>query len=226
MVMVRLTRTQKILLHMHDIKMKKVNINLKKLNWHLFASLPASQKRMTIPNMLTLGRMASSPVIGLAMAYSWWQVAFILFVVASLTDVVDGALARLLHQKTFLGACLDPIADKTMILSVFITLAFVNTPLFALPKWFVCLVLSKEILQIGGAVALYVKNGYLDVRPTWLGKFAGFVQTSFVLWLFACYFFEWMPIKTYYAMLGLVLVVVFASLIHYTIIAKRSLQKQ
>ena len=67
-----------------------------------------------------------------------------LFAVAAISDILDGWLARYLHEHTFLGACLDPIVDKLLVLSVFATLALFHTPLFALPRWFVMLVFIKE----------------------------------------------------------------------------------
>ncbi len=201
--------------------MKKIRINLKKLNWHVFKNLPPEQKRITIPNVLTSIRIILVGCIVLAMVFGWWNTAFFLFLIAAITDVADGTIARLWNVKTFLGACLDPIADKLLIISIFATLAFVETPLIALPRWFVLLIVIKELLQVSGATILYMINGHLDVRPTFLGKMTTFVQTIFIIWLFACYYFDWMPIKTYYAMLVLMLAMVFASLLQYAKIGKR-----
>lgn len=144
-----------------------------------------------------------------------WGVAFYLFLTASVTDFIDGNLARLCNQKTFLGACLDPVADKILLLSCFFTLAFVQSPLFTIPLWFVLLVLVKELIVIVGAAIILLNKNYLDVRPTILGKATTVAQISFILWLFACYFFHWLPVKTYYTMLGALLILIFLSLRQY-----------
>jgi cardiolipin synthase len=189
---------------------------MKKINLSFFKRLPAREKKITIPTILTLTRIVLAPVIVVLMVYGWWGLAFACIVYTAITDIIDGNLARLLNEKTLLGACLDPIADKALILSIFYTLAFVQTPLFILPFWFVFLVLLKEMLQFGGAIVFYLVCGYLYVSPNVLGKLTTVVQISFILWLFACYFFRWMPVKTYYTMLGIVIILVFASLAQYT----------
>ncbi len=186
-----------------------------KINWRFIKRLPAQEWRMTIPNFLTISRLLSVPLIVIMMVQHKWGVAFWAFLFAVVTDVCDGLLARYLNQKTFLGACLDPIADKLLILSVYFTLAFVQSPLFTIPLWFVCLVLIKELLLIGGAVLIFYQKGFLKVDPTWLGKATMVVQSCFIIWLFACYFFHWLPVKTYYTALGVVLILVLSSLYQY-----------
>lgn len=195
-----------------------------KINLNFLKQLPKKEKRLTIPTILTLFRLLCVPVIVYAMINFHWGVAFWTIIIASLTDSADGYIARNFNQKTFLGACLDPIADKVLVLSVYITLAFVQSPLFSIPLWFVWLVLIKETVLIGGAAALYLKKGFLDVQPTLLGKLTMFVQVLFIVWLFACYFFHWLPVKTYYTMLGVVLVLVLSSLYQYMKMGVRALK--
>ncbi len=195
--------------------------NMIKLNIRFFKRLPPHEKRITISTLFTILRIILTPFIVAAMIWQAWGMAFILFLVASLSDVVDGYLARTLKEKTFLGACLDPIADKFLILSCFFSLAFIQSPLFSIPLWFVLLVLIKELILVGGALLVFVVKGHIEIRPRLLGKLTTFVQMVFIVWLFACYFFKWVPIKTYYTMLGVLLVMVFASLIEYTRIGLR-----
>ncbi len=202
----------------------RVKEKVAKINLHLFARLPAHEKRITVATMFTIGRMLMVPVVVLAMVFGQWGAAFGFFVAAAVTDSIDGSIARYFNQKTFLGACLDPIADKVLLLSIFSTLAFIETPLFSIPFWFVGLVLLKELLQITGAAVLYYRKGHLEVRPTVLGKATMFVQTAFIVWLFACYFFNWMPVTTYDTMLGLMLVMVFAAFMQYVRIGLRALR--
>lgn len=171
--------------------------------------------RMTVPTILTILRLVMTPLIVMAMIWQHWGAAFWLFLIAALTDLLDGYLARLWNQRTLFGACLDPIADKLLVLSVFFTLAFVSTPLFTIPRWFFWFVLVKELLQVVGVVGIYVFKGAVKIRPTLLGKLTAVVQMGFILWLFACYFFHWMPIKTYSVMVGLLFILVFVTLVHY-----------
>jgi len=188
---------------------------LKKLNFAFLKTLPAHEKRITIATLFTLMRIVLSPIIVIAMVLQQWGVAFFLFFVAASTDIMDGNLARFFNAKTFLGAALDPIADKVLLLSVFFTLAFVQSPLFHIPIWFVLLVLLRELVLITGSFVLFFTKGHLEVSPTWLGKLTTFIQICFIVWLFACYFFHWLPVKTYYTMLALMLTLVFCSCVQY-----------
>lgn len=195
-----------------------------KLDFSFFKNLPVHEKRLTIPTIFTIGRMLLAPCIVVAMVLHHWGLAFWLFLIASLSDILDGSIARLSGDKTFLGACLDPLADKLLILSIFFTLAFAQSPLFSIPLWFVLLVLIKELIVLGGAFIILLLGGQLHIGPTWLGKITTLVQIIFILWLFACYFFHWLPIKTYYAMLGLVLIITLLSLLQYLCIGFRTVQ--
>jgi cardiolipin synthase (CMP-forming) len=196
--------------------MKK--INLKKFTLAIFQHLPETEKRITIPTLFTLSRIIVIPIIIGAMIIGSWGCAFFFFVFACLTDVIDGLLARFLNEKTFLGACLDPIADKLLLISCFFTLAFISTPLFSIPRWFVFFVISKEMIQVAGACVIYYVRGYLNVQPTILGKTTTFLQMIFIIWLFACYFFCWVPIKTYYTMLSIMIFFMSSSFVQYAYI--------
>lgn len=180
-----------------------------------FKKLPPHEKKITLSTCFTLLRIALVPFIIGSMLASYWGVACTLFVIAAITDILDGNIARWRNEKTFLGACLDPIADKLLILSVFFTLAFIQSPLFSIPHWFVVLVLVKEMILVFGALAVFGIKGHVEIQPTWLGKITTVVQMGFITWLFACYFFAWLPIKTYYTMLGMVLILVFITLVQY-----------
>jgi phosphatidylglycerophosphate synthase len=103
-------------------------------------------------------------------------------------------------------------------------LAFVQSPLFVIPKWFVWFVLCKEVLQVTGAAFVYLSKGHIEIRPTKLGKVTAMAQMCFIIWLFACYFFHWVPIKTYYTMLGLLLILITVSLVQYALIGIRFLR--
>jgi cardiolipin synthase len=207
--------------------MKRFDIKkIKKINLRLLHQLPADQKRITIPTLFTVVRIVLAPVIVAAMIMQQWGIAFWLFIVASASDFLDGYLARLWNEKTFLGACLDPIADKILLLSCFFTLAFVQSPLFIIPLWFVWFVLTKELLLVFGVIFVVIRTGSLHIQPTLLGKLTTFAQMGFITWLFACYFFRWLPVKTYYTSLGILFILVAASFVQYACIGvQRYLKK-
>lgn len=188
---------------------------MKKFSFHIFKKLPAREKKITVSTSLTILRFILIPFIVLTMIMQAWHIAFTLFVIAAITDVLDGWIARRFNQHTFLGAALDPLADKLLVLAVFATLAFVQSPLFMIPRWFVVLVLLKEMVQIVGAIIIFSIKGHLTIAPTFLGKITMVAQTIFIMWLFSCYFFAWVPIKTYYAMLAGVLSLVILSFLDY-----------
>lgn len=188
---------------------------MKKITWRSVCRMPRRERRITVSTMITIMRMILAPCVVIAMLYGAWGNAFVLFVIASLTDFFDGYTARLFNEQTFLGACLDPIADKILLVPCFMTLAFLKTPLFTIPLWFVMTVLIRELIVLAGAATVYFLKDDVVIKPTLLSKLTTTMQMCFIMWLFACYFFQWVPIKTYSAMLGLLLVLVVSSLIQY-----------
>lgn len=188
---------------------------MKKFSFHLFKKLPASEKKITFSTTLTLIRFILIPFIVASMIMNHWYAAFILFVSAAITDILDGWFARWFNERTFLGAALDPLADKCLVIAVFATLAFYQSPLFTIPRWFVAMVLIKELIQVAGAIIIYSLKGHLTIAPTKLGKLTMVIQSAFITWLFSCYFFHWVPIKTYFVMLASVSSLVLLTFIDY-----------
>jgi cardiolipin synthase len=188
-------------------------------------TMPASEFRITLSTLCTLVRIGLVPCIVVAMIMQYWALACILFISAAITDVLDGALARWRNEHTFLGASLDPIADKFLVLSCFFTLAFMQAPLLGVPVWFVVLVLCKEVLLVAGAFSIYYRTGHLEIKPTYLGKATTVIQICFIMWLFACYFCGWVPLKTYYILLGVMLAAIIISFVHYMTIGLQQLRR-
>lgn len=197
---------------------------MKKLTWKSLSRIPLHERRITFSTMITIMRIILAPCVVVAMMYGTWGKAFILFLIASMTDFLDGNMARLLNEQTFLGACLDPIADKILLVPCFMTLAFIKTPLFIIPLWFVLVVLIRELIVLGGAVMVYYVNGYIAIKPPLLSKLTTMMQMIFIIWLFACYFFQWEPKRTYFTMLSLLLVLVVSSLLQYIYIGVSQLK--
>lgn len=197
---------------------------MRKFSFKLFSKLPAHEFRMTIPNILTSGRIILVPAVVGAMYWGFWGTAFLLFFVACLTDLFDGLLARVLSQKTFLGACLDPLADKLLLVSCFAMLTWTGILPFGVPHWFLTLVLLRELLLISGFVYLYYSGRSVQVQPTLLGKITTAFQMFFIMWLFGCYFYGWLPTKTYYVSLLVITGCVIASFFQYARIAWKRYQ--
>jgi len=128
---------------------------------------------LNVPNFLTLLRLVAIPIFLIFLLDGRYTAAFALFVAAGVTDALDGAIARLTHTKTTLGAYLDPAADKLLLLSALIALAFGN----AIPRWLVIVVLSRDVIVVMGFFILFVMTGEaMEVRPTVVGKLATFFQ--------------------------------------------------
>lgn len=123
---------------------------------------------LTLPNLLTAARLLLVPFVAWALIDSRQELAFWLFAAAALTDLLDGALARLLNQRSVLGTWLDPIADKAMLLTTLFTLIWLDV----LPLWLGILVALRDIVVLLGAAAYRTLTGGLEVAPTWWGKTA------------------------------------------------------
>ncbi|MCX5922572.1 MAG: CDP-alcohol phosphatidyltransferase family protein [Candidatus Dependentiae bacterium] len=187
--------------------------------FNYFNNLPEREKRMTWSTGLTLVRMALVPVIVVAIFKAYWGSALVLFLLAGVTDMLDGYLARRFNQQTLLGAALDPIADKLLVLSCFFTLATVQSPLGTIPFWFVVLIACKELLIVVGALMIYRYKGSIVIKPTMFGKTAGVLQMGCVIGIVACYFFNWMSIAVYYSVLSIVAFLALGALVQYSMIA-------
>jgi cardiolipin synthase len=169
----------------------------------------------TVSNLLTLMRLALTPFIVLNMYYQHWISAFVLFVIAAGTDLLDGYLARALNQQTHLGALLDPIADKLLLLGSFGALAFFSSPFFHIPTWFFVLGLAREVILIVGVCALCLRQKRAKIEPLIWGKLTTLFQIVFLKWIFICYFMGWEPKRTYTCLLYLVAVFSVISLFQY-----------
>ena len=170
----------------------------------------------TIPNLLTVLRIILVPFIAYTLLYRLWMLAFPLFAIAAVSDALDGYLARKWDQKTKIGAYLDPLADKLLIVSCYAVLAFAPVEGLHIPGWFLSIVLVKELILLMGVLYWGIVKQEVEVRPSILGKAAMFVQSILVGWVIACSIFHWMPIKTFHLVLAIALLLIIASLVHYS----------
>ena len=118
------------------------------------------------PNLLTLLRLIFVPFAVIAVLSNHYGWALTLFVVAGVTDGLDGLLARLLKQKTVLGQYLDPIADKLLLSTMFLMLASMGK----IPWWVTVLVFSRDIIILIVCTVLYAIGVMKTFRPSWWGK--------------------------------------------------------
>lgn len=123
-------------------------------------------RQLNIPNSITLLRLILVPVVVWLLTVGYYDWALWVFIAAALSDALDGFFARILDQHTELGATLDPIADKLMLLSTLAVLVW----LALLPGWLLSAILLRDTVIIGGALAYRHRAGHLEVTPTWLGK--------------------------------------------------------
>jgi cardiolipin synthase len=181
-------------------------------------------KICTISNGLTVLRMLLTPFIVAGIFYEHWAAVFYLIIIAGLTDLFDGYLARNFNQASNIGKILDPIADKILTISSFSALAFLQSPSFPIPVWFVCLILCRELIIILGSYGLVRSGKKFEVSPTLSGKLTTLFQILFILWLFVCHFFGWVPAKTYYTLLIFLSIFSVLSLLQYITIGTRYLK--
>jgi len=144
---------------------------------------------LTLANKVTIGRIVIVPLFIAVMLYYSPErdylrmVSLAFFLVAVVSDVIDGYIARRYYQKTKAGAILDPLADKLLLVSAFICLYIVGGyfPSFHFPVWFVVTMISRDAILLLGALIIQVTTGKLDIEPNLFGKAAAFFQTLCIL---------------------------------------------
>jgi cardiolipin synthase len=141
-----------------------------------------SSRILTLPNVLTVFRMALTPVFVSLLFYQKFVWALGAFILAGITDGLDGLLARRFQQQSPLGRILDPIADKMMLVTSFVVLSMRGvfpTPLpkhLPVPFWVTITVISRDIFILVGAVAINMVSGFRAFQPSFLGKVSTVVQ--------------------------------------------------
>ncbi len=121
---------------------------------------------VSLPNIITTGRVILVPVIFWLLVTGQSQLAFYTFLVAALSDAVDGYLANRFDWKTELGSYLDPIADKLLVVSIFVAFGVSG----ALPSWLVIAVVSRDILIVAGVVLAWLMHRPFQMKPLGVSK--------------------------------------------------------
>jgi cardiolipin synthase len=191
----------------------------------------SSSRIVTVPNMLTVFRMVLIPVFVTLLFYQRFVLALAVFIIAGLTDGLDGLLARRFQQESQLGTVLDPIADKLMMVTAFIVLSMRSIfpqPLpshLPIPFWVTIAVISRDVFIVVGAAAINIMTGFRGFRPSWLGKANTTVQ---IIAIAIIMFAASVPYYTgYYLPTLYVIVFTFAitSGLHYIFFASRLLNE-
>ena len=121
---------------------------------------------MSIPNLITLARILLVPVVVWAIASGEMYFAFLLFLAAGISDAVDGFLAKRFGMKTELGAYLDPLADKVLIVSIYVALGITGV----IPLWLVILVVSRDFMIVGAIMLSWLVDRPVAIKPHMVSK--------------------------------------------------------
>jgi cardiolipin synthase len=148
------------------------------LNFH-FLRGESTLGVLNIPNTLTMTRIVIIPIFVTSIIYKRYDYSLYLFVIAALTDMFDGLLARLTNQKTALGTFLDPLADKFLLVSSFIILSVYGW----IPKWLTITVISRDLIITIGWFLLYLIGGVSKVEPSILGKATIWLQSFLIAYI-------------------------------------------
>ncbi len=121
---------------------------------------------MSIPNIISITRLLVVPAIIWMILKQEMAVAFWLFLAAGISDALDGIIAKHFHMETVLGAFLDPLADKALLIGVYVTMGYMHQ----LPAWLVILVVFRDLLILGGAILYHTITRSLEMEPLMISK--------------------------------------------------------
>jgi len=146
---------------------------------------------LSIPNIITLGRILLVPFIVWAIASNQMEIAFAIFVVAGVSDAVDGFLAKRFNMASELGALLDPLADKALLVSIYLALGIWG----AVPGWIVILVVSRDIMIVGAVIVSWLFGKPIPMKPLMVSKLNTVAQVAYAALVLAAlgFHFEQSP---------------------------------
>jgi len=142
---------------------------------------------VNLPNLVTTGRILLVPIVVWAIISGQMLIAFWLFVVAAFSDAVDGFLAKRLGATSEFGAYLDPLADKALIVSIYVALGISG----ALPRWLVILVVSRDIMIVGAVMLSWLMGNPVTVKPLLVSKLNTVAQIVLACLVLAALAFSW-----------------------------------
>ena len=166
---------------------------------------------LSIPNLITLSRILLVPIVVWAITAGEMMLAFGLFLVAGISDAVDGFLAKRFGMTSELGAYLDPLADKALIVSIYVTLGITG----ALPRWLVILVVSRDIMIVGAVMLSWLMGNPVTVKPLLVSKLNTVAQIVLAALALAALAFRWSIDPLLMLVMGLVAVLTLLSVAFY-----------
>lgn len=155
---------------------------------------------MNLANAISIARLLSVPLIVWLLLKREWALAFGLFVISGISDAVDGLLARRFGMQTELGGYLDPLADKALLVAIYLVLGWLGQ----LPDWLVILVVSRDILIVGGALLAFAMGLPVAVRPIAISKLNTVTQIALAAVILAELAFGWLGERVVTGMIWLV----------------------
>jgi len=176
----------------------------------------------TLPNFITLLRLAALPFFLFAIAAGNLGIALVIFVAAGISDGIDGYLARRFDMRSALGAYLDPIADKLLMMSSYLFLAVPSFPAAVkVPVWLAVLVVSRDILLMTVALLLILTSNHRSFPPTWLGKVTTVTLILTVLFVLCANLWNW-PMAVVQIAFGAAATTTVLSGFHYVYLVSKS----
>jgi cardiolipin synthase len=148
---------------------------------------------MTIPNLITILRVLLVPIFVIYMINGRVLGSLIIFVIASASDALDGFIARIFHQKSDLGAHLDPLADKILLIAAYITSAILKM----IPPWLAVLIISRDVIILLGVLVLYLNRHTVKIHPSLLSKSTTCLQIATILMILSNSYLHFEPIIVY-----------------------------
>jgi cardiolipin synthase len=131
---------------------------------------------MNFANIITVTRLLTTPIIIWLIFSNYFILSFILFTLNGLSDALDGFIAKKFNQKTTLGSYLDPIADKTLIVSSILALGYV----VAIPSWLIILIVSRDLAILGAVIISWTVKSSLKIEPIISSKINTFLQIFYI----------------------------------------------
>lgn len=161
---------------------------------------PAPDDPVNLANAISIARLLSVPLIVWLMLKHEWPLAFGVFVVSGISDAVDGLLARRFGMRTELGGYLDPLADKTLLVAIYLVLGWLGQ----FPEWLVILVVSRDLLIVGAALLSFAIGLPFTVQPLMVSKVNTAAQIALAAVILAHLAFDWFGAGFIIAMIWLV----------------------
>ena len=166
-----------------------------------------------IPNLITLARIMLVPIVVWAIASNQMEIAFAVFIVAGVSDAVDGFLAKRFNMTSELGALLDPLADKALLVSIYMALGIWG----AIPRWIVILVVSRDVMIVAAVMVSWLFDRPIPMRPLMVSKLNTAAQVAFAALVLASLGFGFNPAPYDALLMGLVTVLTLASVSLYLV---------